>query len=35
LSVTMFEKTLLSQALTENDVFETIDENDNQLKLFN
>ena len=35
LSVTMFEKTLLSQALTENDVFETIDGNDNQLKLFN
>ncbi len=35
LSVTMFEKTPLSQALTENDVLETIDENDNQLKLFN
>ena len=35
LSVTMFEKSLLSQVLTENDVLETIDENDNQLKLFN
>jgi len=35
LSVTMFEKTPLSQALMENDVLETIDENDNQLKLFN
>ncbi|MBI5415942.1 MAG: transposase [Candidatus Omnitrophica bacterium] len=35
LNVTMFEKTSLSQALTENDVPETIDENDNQLKLFN
>lgn len=34
LSVTMFEKSLLSQVLTENDVLETNDENDNQLKLF-
>ena len=32
----MFEKSLsISQVLTENDVLETIDENDNQLKLFN
>lgn len=34
LSVTIFEKMPLSQALTENDVLETIDGNDNQLKLF-
>lgn len=34
LSVTIFEKMPLSQALMENDVPETVDKNDNQLKLF-
>ena len=35
LSVTMFEKTSLLQALMEDCILETTDQNDNQLKLFN
>ena len=35
LSVTIFEKTSILQALTETDVVDKTDENDNQLKLFN